>query len=187
MIGTAAPRGTVYRQGYRPLYPGYYRYPSLYRSYYYNPFYYGSFGLGFYYNPFWWGFGSPWYGYGAYGWYGGDPYGWYGYSPYGGYGYGGYGRYRPADYATGEIQLKVKPKEAQVYVDGYFVGSVEDFDGWGKRLTVKAAPDPGQTHKIEIRYSGYETLSFETSMTPGQSITYRGEMKKVQPEQQPVR
>jgi hypothetical protein len=192
-VGTAVPRGSVpgyhppyYRPYYRPYYgSGYYGYP--YYGYGYGYGYPWGLGLGFsfYYDPFWWGFGGPWYGYGSYGWNG---YGSYGYGPYGPYGYGNGGAsYRSADYATGELKLKVKPKEAQVYVDGYFVGSVEDFDGWGKHLTVKAAPDPGQTHKIEIRYPGHESLSFEISMTPGQEITYRGELKKAQPEQQPIR
>jgi len=191
------PRGSVpgYRPPshypYRPYYGGHYGYPYYgygypYWGYGYGYPYYGwgwGLGLSFYYDAGWWGFGLgwPWYGY--------APYGSYGYAPYGSYGlYGSYSGYgeessRPAESPTGQIQLKVKPKEAQVYVDGYFVGSVEDFEGWGKHLTVKAAPEPGQVHKIEIRYPGYETLSFEVSMTPGQSITYRGELKKGAPEQ----
>ena len=193
VVGTAVPRGSVpgyhppnHYPYYRPYYGGYYGYP--YYGYGYGYPYYGygygwgwGIGLSFYYSPYWWGFGAPWYGYAPYGGYG---YPYWGYGPYGSYesGYGGGGA-QPAESPTGQIELKVKPKEAQVYVDGYFVGSVEDFQGWGKRLTVKAAPEPGQVHKIEFRYPGYETLSFEVSMTPGQSITYRGELTKTAQEQ----
>jgi hypothetical protein len=191
VVGTAVPRGSVpgyhppyNHYPYHPYYP-YYGYPYYgwgYPSYGYGYGWGWGIGLSFYYSPYWWGFGSPW-------WNGYAPYGWYGY-PY--WGYGPYGSYdpnaggsasQPAESPTGQIELKVKPKEAQVYVDGYFVGSVGDFEGWGKRLTVKAAPEPGQTHKIEFRYPGYETLSFDVSTTPGQSITYRGELKKAATEQ----
>jgi hypothetical protein len=121
---------------------------------------YGGFGLGsFYYDPFWWGY-SPWYGSG---------YG-YGY----GYGYGGYGYRQSADQLTGEVKLKVQPKEAEVYVDGFFVGVVDDFDGAFQHLTVKV----GEPHRIEIRRAGYETLGFEVKVEPDQTVTYRGEMQK---------
>jgi len=158
------PRGEVKPPdggGYYPVYPSY---PGYYPGFGY-PYYgydYWGFGLGsFYYDPFWWGF-SPWYG--------GYPYGPYGYY---GYGSGGYS-YRQSDQLTGEIKLKVKPKEAEVYVDGYFVGIVDDFDGAFQHLTVKS----GQPHRIEVRRPGFETLSFEVNVEPGQTISYRGEMQK---------
>ena len=36
--------------------------------------------------------------------------------------------------AEANLRLKVKPKEASVYVDGYFAGKVEDYDGAFERL-----------------------------------------------------
>ena len=170
VTGTAVPRGDARPPdggGYYPVYPSY---PGYYPGYGYPYYGYGygygywGLGLGFYYDPFWWGF-SPWSG--------GYPYG-YGYG-YGGYGYGG-ASYGQSDQLTGEIKLKVKPKEAEVYVDGYFVGIVDDFDGAFQHLTVRS----GQPHRIEVRRPGFETLGFEVNVEPGQSVAYRGEMQKAQ-------
>jgi hypothetical protein len=163
VTGTAVPRGEGGSPTNPPSYWGYY--PG-YNLGYWNPYYgygfygygYGGFGLGsFYYDPFWWGY-SPWYGSG------------YGY----GYGYGGYNYRQSADQLTGEVKLKVRPKEAEVYVDGFFVGIVDDFDGAFQHLTLKAA----EPHRIEIRRPGYETLGFEVKVEPDQTVTYRGEMQK---------
>ena len=52
----------------------------------------------------------------------------YGYGPWGpgpwGYPYGGY---RWANEAS--LRLDVKPRDAQVYVDGYYAGIVDQYDG----------------------------------------------------------
>ena len=90
-------------------------------------------GYGFY--P--WGYG----GLGLGGYYGGyyDPFDPYGYGGYGGYGGsygGGYPAYSSQDDDDGAVRIKVKPREASVYVDGYYVGHVDDFDG------VLSAPAP---------------------------------------------
>ena len=79
----------------------------------YNPF--------FFYSPFYWGGWYPGFGWGPYPFYG--PYGY-------GYGYGSYG-YGPA---VSEARLQVKPNDAEVFVDGYFVGRVDSFDGVFQRL-----------------------------------------------------
>jgi len=117
--------------------------------------------------------GVPWYypwGYGSlgyYGWY--DPY----YDPYGG-GYGGYYPSGSSSYDEGSLRLKVKPREAEVFVDGYYVGLVNDFDGIFQRLHVDAGP-----HHLEIRAPGYETLEFDVHVDPDRTLTYTGELKKL--------
>jgi PEGA domain-containing protein len=116
------------------------------------PWGYGGLGFGSYYgagyyDPWWNGYGSG-YGYG------------YG-SAYGGYAY------------DGSLRLKVKPREASVYVDGYFAGHVDDFDGRFQRLKTESGP-----HRVEIRHDGYETLAFEVRIQPDRTITYTGELKK---------
>jgi hypothetical protein len=126
--------------------------------------YYGGYG---YYDP--WGYG---YGYGGAG-YGGY-YGGY-YDPW----YGGYPTYPQSSYTSssdeGAIRLKIKPREAEVYVDGYYVGVVDDFDGIFQRLHVESG-----AHRIEVRAKGYETLEFEVRITPEHTTTYTGELKKIQ-------
>ena len=81
---------------------------------------------GYFYDPF---FGPyPWWNAGAY--------------PYG---------YFPQYDVSADIRVDVKPKEAAVYVDGYFyAGIVDDFDGFFQRLTVS----PGQ-HDLTIYLEGF--------------------------------
>lgn len=124
------------------------------------PFYYGPWGGYFYYDPFWWDY---YYGYGYY------P----GYYP--GY-YGGYTRYESVgDYDTGSLKLKVKPRSAQVYVDGYFSGVVDDYDGVWQRLRLRSG-----AHRIELRAEGYQPSIFDVLLVAGETVTYRGELKPVQ-------
>src|SRR6476661_1828632 len=56
-------------------------------------------------------------------------------------------------FAEADLRVKVKPKDAAVYVDGYFAGKVEDYDGAFERLHV----EPGQ-HEIIIYLDGYRSL-----------------------------
>ena len=117
---------------------------------------------GYYGGYYPWG----WSGIGFGGYYGGyyDP--WY---------YGGYPAYSGSynDY-DGMLRLKMKPRDAQVFVDGYFMGVVDDFDGMFQRL--HTAPGP---HRIEVRGQGYETLSFEVNLEPDKTITYTGELRQI--------
>lgn len=133
---------------------------------YYNPWYYGSWYWGFspwgyYWDPFWWGY------------YGGPPYGGY----YGGYGY--YGGAAGAGgesyaYGHGTLKLKVDPKDAEVYVDGYYMGIVDDFDGVFQGMQLEAG-----AHKIEIRAPGFQTISFDVRIEPNDTISYRGQLQEI--------
>lgn len=163
-VGTAVPR----RFAPRPVRPV--------PNYYYYPYWYGG-GLGaYYYDPYWWG------GYSSYGYYPyayGPSYGGYGaygggYGAYGGE-YGGYSSYQ-SGYGEGGLRLKVKPRDAQVFVDGYFAGVVDSFDGNFQKLTLPAGP-----HRIEIRAPGYETLSVDIRIYSDETITYRGELRPGRP------
>ena len=74
-----------------------------------------------------------------------NPY--YLYDPWFGYeGQWGYPMYPPPyRYGFGQpdssVRVEVKPKEAEVFVDGYYAGIVDDFDGVFQRLRVT----PGRT------------------------------------------
>ena len=133
---------------------------------YYDPWGYGAFGLG--YVTAAWGLGpllrSPGY-----------------YAGYGG-GYGdGYG-YQYADYDIGSVKIKVKPRDAEVYVDNYFAGYVDDFDGIFQSLKVETGG-----HRIEVRKPGFETLQFDVHVQPSRSVTFRGDMKPTPEEVPPFR
>jgi hypothetical protein len=116
----------------------------------YYPWGYGGLGLGGYYGLY-----DPW-------WY--DPF-------Y--YGGGGYGGYYDSGYA-GRLRLRVKPSDAEVFVDGYYAGEVDEFDNVFQHLSIETGP-----HRIEIREEGYEPLNFEVRILPGRTITYRGELKRI--------
>lgn len=130
--------------------------PHLHGSYFYFPGY-STFGLGFavgsglrYYDPYWYGYYGHRYGYSAWDW--GPRYRYYGYYDY-----------------TGSLRLKVRPRFAEVYVDGYYTGQVDDYDGVFQRLRL----EEGAYH-IEIRYPGHAPLEFEVMILPGETITYEG-------------
>src|SRR5262245_41406438 len=55
--------------------------------------------------------------------------------------------------AEASLRLDVKPRDAQVYVDGYYAGLVDNFDGTFQRLHVF----PGQ-HEIVIYKEGYRSV-----------------------------
>jgi hypothetical protein len=170
-VGTAVERTGVYRDG-RPIYPSVIYDP--YYSYYYDPFYRSRYS---YWSPWGYGYGL---GYFAY-----DPFlfSGFGYSDYGGYydpysyGYGGGGSYSSrssqAYRGVGSLRLKVKPEQAQVYIDGYFVGTVDGYDGVLQRLNVEAG-----AHRVELRADGFETVQFDVMVIPGETITYKGDMRR---------
>jgi PEGA domain-containing protein len=135
---------------------GYY-YPRGYYPYVYGayPYGFGAFGLGyFYYNP--------------YRWYPGYAPGFSTYSYYDGY-------RRPfSTFDIGELRLDVSPRHAQVYVDGYYSGVVDDYDGAFQALKLESG-----TYRIEITAPGFETLSFDVRIPAGQRIRYQGELRRL--------
>jgi len=117
----------------------------------YYPWGYGGFGFGGYYG----GYYDPWWGYQ-------DPI--YPSAPYP----------SSARNDEGAVRIKVKPRDASVYTDGYYVGHVDDFDGVLQKLHLSVGP-----HHIEIRDPRYEPLQFDVLIETDQTITYHGEMRKL--------
>jgi hypothetical protein len=136
--------------GYRPYsyYPGYgyWYYPGYYPGYYYG------------YTPYWSGL---YFGIGGAYWGGG---GYYGY-PY--YGYS----YHHSD--AGAVRLLVDPEDTKVYVDGYYAGEVDDFDGMFQRLNIA----PGR-HEITLKKDGYRTHRFRVYVGEDSTLKLRHDMEK---------
>ena len=134
--------------------------PAVYvapNRYAYRPFIRGGLDLGLYYgyrSQYWGQYSYPAYGYPI-----GVPPGYVTAGP-GGYGYG-----------YGSVRLQVKPREAAVSVDGYYVGTVNDFDGVFQHLDLEAGP-----HRIDIYAPGYEALTFDVRIDSSRTITYRGDL-----------
>jgi hypothetical protein len=161
----AVPRYEQRRRGGRVYSRGYYRpvYRPYYRTYYPRSRFYFNYGYGWGYPYSFIGYPYmyPGFGYG-YGWGYGHPYGPYGY-PY----------YR-SGYAEdqGGIRLQVNPKQAEVFADGYYVGTVDDFDGMSQRLALDAGH-----HKLEIRAEGYEPFVIDVNILREQTIKYKGVLR----------
>ena len=120
-----------------------------------------------YYSPFFRphaGWYSGWYGAGWYGW----P-GWYPYNVYHQH-YPHPYRYRYGN--AGAARIEVTPREAEVYVDGYLVGTVDDFDGWLQRLHMP----PGE-HEVQIYLPGHRTRRERVLFRPGATIRISGALE----------
>jgi hypothetical protein len=66
----------------------------------------------------------------------------------------------------------VSPEAAEVYLDGTFIGSADDFDGFPDYLYL----EPGK-YKLEFRHPFYETVVKEIEVRRGQGVRFEDEMK----------
>lgn len=82
--------------------------------------------------------------------------------------------------AEANLRIVVKPKEADVYVDGYFAGKVEDFDGTFQRLHVEA----GQ-HELVIHLDGYRSLHQQLYLGPNVTRKIEGTLEHLAPGEAP--
>jgi hypothetical protein len=104
---------------------------------------------GYFYDPFWGPY--PWWPRTAY------PY-WY----------------FPTYDRRSEVHLKVKPNEAAVYVDGFYAGIVDDFDG-----VFQSLPLPPGGHRITLFLEGYRTSEHNLYLGPGSSLTLHDDMERL--------
>ena len=118
----------------------------------------------------------------------------YGYSGY--YGYGGYYRpyyagwpYYQAPYygyrydLSGNVRTQVAPRHTEVFIDGYYAGTVDDFDGVFQRLHI----EPGD-HDIELYLPGHRPHQQRVYVQPGRTFTIRHTMEPLAPgEAEPAR
>ena len=100
----------------------------------------------FFYDPFW----GPWY-----------PYGY---------------MYPYAVSPESDVRTHVTPKDAGVYVDGFYAGRAEDFDGVFKKLHVA----PGG-HAITLYLDGFRTSTQEVYVRPDSTFKLNATMEPVAP------
>jgi hypothetical protein len=134
---------------------GRYHYGGRSYGYGYRSFYHGGFGYYYpYYDSFYYGY--PWY-YSS---------GYYGYAPY-------YAR-RPYGYGyrdTGSLRVMVDPEKTKVYVDGYYAGIADDFDGLFQRLHISQG-----RHDITLKLEGYRTHRFRVYVPVDHTVKLRYNM-----------
>lgn len=122
----------------------------------YGPRYYPYFG------PYWgwgWGWGGWWddyYGYGR-------PY--YGPSPYRDRYYDRYG-------TTGALDIDVSPGKTEVWIDGRYTGTADDFDGFPQYLWL----DRG-VYDVVLFREGYKTIARQITVRSGQVISIGDNMQ----------
>ena len=107
---------------------------------------------GYGYRPYYYGVYSPFF-------YGPHPY-------YGNYGYYG------ARYDQSSVRLEVKPEETEVYVDDYYAGVDDSYDGFFQRLHL-----PAGAHEIELHLDGYESTRESLYLVAGETYRIRHEME----------
>jgi PEGA domain-containing protein len=71
--------------------------------------------------------------------------------------------------ATGGLRLKITPKDAEVFVDGGYVGLVDDFDGVFHHLNLTAGP-----HHIDVHAPGYDAFGLDVIIQPHHTTEYQG-------------
>jgi hypothetical protein len=82
----------------------------------------------------------------------------------------------PAPAPKGSLLLHVQPARAQVFVDGYYAGTADDFDGNPGALVL----DTG-AHIIELDDPSYLSVRFDVRIDTNQSIVYRRELSPISP------
>jgi len=73
-----------------------------------------------------------------------------------------------------DIKTDVMPKDAEVYVDGYYAGHANDFDGVFKRLHVA----PGG-HAITLHLQGFRTVTENVFVRPDSTFKMNTTMERL--------
>lgn len=107
-------------------------------------------GLGWGWGPYW---GSPYWG--------GYPYGYYGYGP-----------------STGELKFDTKVKDAEVYIDGAYAGTV------GKLKTMYLKPG---SYDIEVRSPGRTQFDRKVYIAAGKTLHLNPELHVLEQQQEQQR
>jgi hypothetical protein len=109
----------------------------------------------------------------------------YYYHPYFGFYYGPYyGPFYPypgpfvrhTRYSASAIRVRVQPDQAEVYVNGYYAGIVDDFNGAFQRLYV-----PAGEHHLEFRLHGYLSIRQDVYVAPGDTLEVVHKMQPLRP------
>lgn len=86
-----------------------------------------------------------------------------------------YGAVAPRAYGApvyyGDVRVQAQPRNAAVYVDGYYAGVVDNFDGTFQRLTIEAG-----RHQIELNSPGLPPQFFDVYVDPARTTTIRADL-----------
>jgi hypothetical protein len=85
-------------------------------------------------------------------------------------------RWAPRFDGRAHVRVIASPKDAAVYVDGFYAGIVDDFDGLFQPLPLL----PGG-HTIALYLDGYRTVNKSVYLTPGSTLKLREELERLPP------
>ena len=71
----------------------------------------------------------------------------------------------------GMLRFAVTPLSAQVFVDSFYVGTIEDID---RQHVLLLPPGP---HRVEIRSAEYQPVSFDVRIESNETVTYRAALE----------
>ena len=78
----------------------------------------------------------------------------------------------------GSLRLQVTPKSAEVFVDGYLMGLVDDFDGMFQRLHL----DAGE-HTLELYRAGYTVARQKIFVGPRATLRVKYTLTRLRPDE----
>ena len=114
----------------------------------------GSYGYGHHY-PSWYYYG-PYWGWGGWWW---DDWFWYGRAPY--Y-YPNRDRYYDRYDTAGALDVDVSPGKTEVWIDGRYTGTADDFDGFPQYLWLHEG-----VYDLVLYRDGYKTIARQITIRPG--------------------
>ncbi len=79
----------------------------------------------------------------------------------------------PAQSNYGGVSFDMQPPDANLFVDGQYIGVVSGFGPNSEPLTLEPGP-----HKIAIQHEGYRPLEWDVTIVAGQVIPYKGALDR---------
>jgi hypothetical protein len=79
----------------------------------------------------------------------------------------------PPGASSGGVSFEISPSTAEVYIDGKYAGRVSDLGPTTQPMALTTG-----RHHVEIRATGYQTMSFDADVSTGQVIPYQGTMQR---------
>jgi PEGA domain len=88
-------------------------------------------------------------------------------------GYPPQGSISPSQPNTGGMSFEIQPMDAQIYVDGRYVGTVGQFSPTSQPLGLTAG-----RHHIRITAPGYRAMEFDADIMSGEVLPYQGILER---------
>ena len=82
----------------------------------------------------------------------------------------------PVQTAPGRLYLDILPGDAQIFVDGYYVGIAQDFGAQRGGGLIAAG-----IHRIDVSAPGYEATAVDLRVMSDQSLTYKATLRALPP------